>query len=124
MKCLKQTPVCNRHPACQLLLFIGVFIQAGSAPKAGVCADPLEAQGISCTDTTAHQLGMGNPEMQQVEEKEAPWSTFPGYTGSPHSQDGAQHFPTQVGDMLLGEGLSDRSRGRQWTAWAGGQMKW
>lgn len=102
----------------------GLWIHGLAHPFVSVYTDPLEAQGISCTDTTTHQLGMGNPEMQQVEEKEAPWSTFSGYTGSPHSQDGTQHVPTQVGDMLLGEGLSDRSRGRRWTAWAGGQMKW
>lgn len=35
--------------------------------------------------------------MQQVEEKEAPRSTLPGYTGSPHDQDGAQHIPSGVG---------------------------
>lgn len=55
-----------------------------------------EAQGISCLETTAHHLGLGNPEMQQVEEEEAPRSTLPGYTGSPHDQDGAQHIPSGV----------------------------
>lgn len=83
-----------------------------------------EAQRISCLETTAHHLGLGNPEMQQVEEEEAPWSTLPGYTGSPRDQDGAQHVPSGVArDTLSGKGPSDRSRGWRWTAEPGGQMQ-
>lgn len=59
MRCLQQAPVCDGQPACLLLLLTDVFIQVRWAPEAGACADPLEAQGVSCIEISAHRLGAG-----------------------------------------------------------------